>query len=69
MQTADMETGVRWPELMDYDTVRAYCGLSRTSTWRLIKAGELEAFKIGRSVKVRRASLDAYFDRHEYTTS
>lgn len=69
MQTSDMETGVRWPELMSPQDVRAYCGLSRTSTWRLIKVGELEAVKIGRSVKVRRASLDAYFDRHEYTTS
>ena len=69
MKTADMEIAVRWPELMDYDTVRTYCGLSRTSTWRLIKAGELEAVKLGRSVKVRRTSLDAYFNRHEYTTS
>jgi len=64
-----MATTTKWAELLDYDGVRGYCGLSRTSTWRLIKAGEIEAVKIGRSVKVRRSSLDAFFDRHLYETS
>jgi excisionase family DNA binding protein len=61
-----METAAKWPEFMDPKTVRSYCGLSRTSTWRLVKAGELEAIKLGRSVKVRRASLDRYLEAHAY---
>lgn len=52
---------------MDYEVVRRYCGLSRTSTWRLVRNGELEAVKLGRMVKVRKVSLDAYLDRHGYT--
>lgn len=59
-----MPTAVR-PEYLDYKQVDAYCGLSRTTVWRLIKAGEVEAVKIGRLVKVRRASLDDYMARHE----
>jgi len=51
---------------MDYDTVRQYCGLSRTSTWRLVKSGELEAVKLGRMVKVRKSSLDAYLEANSY---
>ncbi len=61
-----METALKWPEFMDYDTVRQYCGLSRTSTWRAIKAGELEAVRVGRMVKVRRVSLDKYLERNSY---
>ncbi len=60
-----METAVR-PEYLDYKQVEAYCGLSRTTCWRLIKAGEVEAVKIGRMVKVRRSSLDEYLDRNAY---
>lgn len=62
-----METATKWPEYMDYETVRDYCGLSRTSTWRLIKSGNLEAVKLGRSVKVRRSSLDSYLERNTYS--
>ena len=61
-----METTSKWPEYMDYEKVRGYCGFSRTSTWRLIKSGELEAVKIGRSVKIRRLSLDRYLESRAY---
>ncbi len=61
-----METAIKWPEFLSYEGVRQYCGLSRTSTWRAIKSGELEAVKVGRLVKVRRASLDAYLARNVY---
>jgi excisionase family DNA binding protein len=67
LERSAVETVLKWPEYMDPKTVREYCGLSRTSTWRLIKAGELEAVKLGRSVKVRRASLDRYLEAHAYT--
>ncbi len=62
-----METMMQ-PEYLDYRQVEAYCGLSRTTSWRLIKAGELEAVKLGRLVKVRRQSLDAYLERHDYNS-
>ncbi len=61
-----MQTAVR-PEYLDSKQVEVYCGLSRTTVWRLIKAGEVGAVKVGRRVKVRRASLDEYLERHAYT--
>ncbi len=61
-----MATAVTWPEFMDYETVRRYCGLSRTSTWRLVKSGEVEAVKLGRMVKVRKSSLDGYLEANSY---
>ena len=56
-----------WPEFLDYSQVEQYCGLSRTTSWRLLRAGELRGVKVGRLVKIRRESLDDYLNRHEYT--
>lgn len=61
-----METATVQPEYLDYKQIEVYCGLSRTSVWRAIKAGRLEAVKIGRSVRVRRADLDAYLNRQRF---
>ena len=61
-----METAIKWPEFLSYEQVRQYCGLSRTSTWRAIRSGDIVAVKVGRLVKVRRSSLDAYLHRNAY---
>ena len=58
---------IKWPEFLSYEQVRQYCGLSRTSIWRAIRLDDIEAVKVGRLVKVRRSSLDAYLDRNAYS--
>lgn len=35
-------------------------GLSRTTLWKLISAGEIEHRKVGRAVRINRQSLEAY---------
>ena len=47
-------------EWMTYRQAEQYSGLSRTTLWRVISAGEVEAAKVGRAVRINRESLDAY---------
>jgi excisionase family DNA binding protein len=35
-------------------------GLSRTTLWKVISAGEIEHRKVGRAVRINRQSLEAY---------
>lgn len=57
----DMETATEvQPEYLTYADACRYSGLSRQTIWRAIKAGDVEAFKIGRSVKISRRSLEEY---------
>lgn len=49
-------------------TVQEVAHLMRVSTmtvYRLIKAGELRAARVGRSLRLRATEVDAYLDRAE----
>lgn len=48
------------PAWMSYPTAAYYSGLSRTVLWRQVESGEIEAARIGRAVRLSRASIDAY---------
>ncbi len=49
------------PMLLSMGAAAKYCGLSRTSLWRVIKAGRLEKFELlPNSYRIRRADLDAF---------
>ena len=50
-------------EWMTYRQAEQYSGLSRTTLWRVISAGEVQAAKVGRAVRINRESLDAYMRR------
>lgn len=50
-------------EWVTYRQAEELSGLSRTTLWRLVRAGEVEAAKVGRAVRINRESLDAYM-RH-----
>jgi excisionase family DNA binding protein len=41
-------------------------GLSRTTLWQLISAGEIRAAKVGKAVRISRRSLDQYRHEQEY---
>ena len=47
-------------EWMTYRQAEEFSGLSRTTLWRLVSEGEVEAAKVGRAVRINRESLDAY---------
>ena len=51
----------------DYDVLTAheamnYLGIGENSIYRLLKSGELGAFRIGRTWKIRIKELDKYID-------
>lgn len=46
-----------------YRQAEEVSGLSRTTLWRLVSAGEVEAAKVGRAVRINLESLDAYMKR------
>ena len=50
-------------DLLSYPEVETITGFSRTTIWRLLKSGEIQTARCGRSVRVSRQSLEAYMRR------
>ena len=64
--------GVRQPTLvrptperewLTYAEAGEMVGLSRVTLWKLVSAGEVEAARVGRAVRINRESLDDYMRR------
>lgn len=53
-------------EWLTYRQASEMSGLSRTTLWQLISAGEIRAAKIGKAVRISRRSLDQYLHQQEY---
>ncbi len=51
--------GVESPYLT-YDEAANYCRVNRTTLWRAVRSGRLEAFGPGAAVRFRRAELDRW---------
>jgi excisionase family DNA binding protein len=47
-------------EWLTYKEAEQLVGLSRTTLWKVISAGEIEHRKVGRAVRINRQSLEAY---------
>ncbi len=50
-------------EWLTYKEAEQVVGLSRTTLWKLVSAGEIEHRKVGRAVRINRESLEAYMRR------
>ena len=50
-------------EWVTYKQAEELSGLSRTTLWKLIGAGEVEAARVGRAVRINRENLNAYMRR------
>lgn len=59
-QTEGME------EWVDYPTAETYCGLSHTTLWRYVTAGEVKAARVGRSVRINLPSLRTFMERRTH---
>jgi excisionase family DNA binding protein len=51
---------------ISYSEAQRYTGLGRTKLWELVSAGEVEAAKVGRAVRISRKSLEEYMKRNSY---
>ncbi len=54
-----MQTGIV-REWLTYKEAEQFVGLSRTTLWKLLGTGEIEYRRVGRAVRINRASLEAY---------
>ncbi len=50
-------------EWVTYKQAEELSGLSRTTLWKLLSAGEIKAARIGRAVRISRRSIDDYLER------
>ena len=65
MTTPEKSEGASYPSepparYLMYTPVERLYSLSRTSTWRAIRDGHLEAARVGRSVRISRESLERF---------
>ncbi len=51
---------------LTYPEAQKFSGLGRTKLWELISAGEVDAAKAGRAVRISKRSLDEYMRRNSY---
>jgi excisionase family DNA binding protein len=49
-------------EWVTYKQAEELSGLSRTTLWKLLSAGEIKAARVGRAVRINRRSLDGYLE-------
>ena len=61
-----MTTAVEEAAWISYSEAQRYSGLGRTKLWEIISAGEVEAAKVGRAVRISRTSLEEYMRLHSY---
>ena len=50
-------------EWLTYVEAGRMVGLSRVTLWKMVSAGEVEAARVGRAVRISRESLTAYMKR------
>jgi excisionase family DNA binding protein len=62
--TVDHENIVITPAWLDYKQAEAYSSLSRTTLWELISSHKIKAARIGRAVRIERASLQKFMEQH-----
>jgi excisionase family DNA binding protein len=51
------------PAWFNYKQAEAYANLSRTTLWQLINARKIKAPRVGRAVRIERASLERFMER------
>src|SRR5215212_2031390 len=51
------------PAWLSYKQAEAYANLSRTTLWQLISARKIKAARVGRAVRIERASLQRFMEQ------
>jgi excisionase family DNA binding protein len=57
-----MEATATESPYFDYGQSAAYCNVDKTTLWRAVKAGRLQASGPGRAVRFHRDELDRWMD-------
>lgn len=54
------------PEWLTYRDAETYSSLSRTRLWKLLNTSEIRGARVGRAVRISRASIDEYLSRRSF---
>jgi excisionase family DNA binding protein len=54
------------PEWLRYQEAERYSGLGRSTLFKLVRSGEVQAAKVGKAVRLSRRSLDEYMERKSF---
>jgi excisionase family DNA binding protein len=57
-----MEMAVKESPYLTYEVAAAYCNVDRTTIWRAVKAGQLQASGPGTAVRFHRNELDRWMN-------
>jgi excisionase family DNA binding protein len=60
------ETAIR-REWLSYAEAQELTHLGKTTLWAVISRGDVKAARVGRAVRINRASLEGYMERSAYT--
>lgn len=52
------------PAWLSYQQSSRFCGLGRTTLWKLASSGQIEVTRVGRRVLFSRASLRRFMESH-----
>jgi excisionase family DNA binding protein len=55
------------PQWLRFPEAERYAGLGRSTLTQLIKAGEIDAARVGKSVRIKRVSIDEYMERQVFS--
>lgn len=53
------------PEIMTLEQLAEYLQVSYQTVYKMVRNGDIRAVKIGRSYRVRKEDVDAYFNKNE----
>jgi excisionase family DNA binding protein len=56
------------PEWLRYPEAERYAGLGRSTLWKLVTSGEVQAAKVGKAVRISRRSIDEYMEQQSYAS-
>jgi excisionase family DNA binding protein len=54
------------PAWLRYPEAERFAGLGRSTLWKLVRSGDIQAAKVGKAVRINRRSLEEYMERQSH---
>ena len=54
------------PAWLRYPEAERFAGLGRSTLWKLVRSGDIQAAKVGKAVRINRQSLEEYMERQSH---
>jgi excisionase family DNA binding protein len=54
------------PAWLRYPEAERLAGLGRSTLWKLVRSGDIQAAKVGKAVRINRRSLEEYMERQSH---